>query len=171
MQEGSLSPTPSLAFIVCRLSDDGHSDWCEVVSRCGWVGKNLPSVGDLDFLPESRRRPWQPTPVFLPGESNGQGSLEGFSLRVAQSWTWLKLLSSSRGSRLLDDGHSAWCEVVSHCSFDFHFYFGFFNQIDVDKIVLEAWKYYYIWIVKLICKEHFKRSKSMGNSNKYVGLK
>ena len=27
------------------------------------------------------RRKWQPTPVFLPGESHGQRSLEGYSLR------------------------------------------------------------------------------------------
>ena len=27
------------------------------------------------------RRKWQPTPVFLPGESQGQGSLVGFHLR------------------------------------------------------------------------------------------
>ena len=25
------------------------------------------------------RRAWQPTPVFLPGESDGQSSLEGYS--------------------------------------------------------------------------------------------
>ena len=29
MQEGSLFSTPSPAFIVCRLFDDGHSDWYE----------------------------------------------------------------------------------------------------------------------------------------------
>ena len=46
-----------------------------------------------------------------------------------------------------------------------------FYHVNTEKIVLETWKYYYIWIVKLICKEHFKRSKSMENSNKYVGLK
>ena len=27
------------------------------------------------------RRKWQPTPVFLPGESQGRGSLVGFRLR------------------------------------------------------------------------------------------
>ena len=27
------------------------------------------------------RRKWQPTPVFLPGESQGQGSLVGYRLR------------------------------------------------------------------------------------------
>ena len=31
MQEGSLFSTPSPAFIVCRLFDDGHSDQCEVI--------------------------------------------------------------------------------------------------------------------------------------------
>ena len=40
------------------------------VKRCGfdpWVGKIL------------QRRKWQPTPVFLLGESHGQGSLVGYS--------------------------------------------------------------------------------------------
>ena len=47
------------------------------------------------------RRKWQPTPVFLPGESPGQGSLVGCRLWVAQSRTGLKRLSSS-SSRLQD---------------------------------------------------------------------
>ena len=41
------------------------------------------------------RRKWQPTPVFLPGESQGQGSLVGCVYGVAQSRTQLKWLSSS----------------------------------------------------------------------------
>ena len=41
------------------------------------------------------RRKWQPTPVFFPGESQGQGSLVGCHLWVAQSRTRLKWLSSS----------------------------------------------------------------------------
>ena len=28
--------TPSPAFIVCRLFDDGHSDQCEVISHCSF---------------------------------------------------------------------------------------------------------------------------------------
>ena len=30
------SPIPSLAFIVCRLFDDGYSDWCEVIVVCSF---------------------------------------------------------------------------------------------------------------------------------------
>ena len=41
------------------------------------------------------RRKWQPTPVFLPGESQGQGSLWAAVYGVAQSRTRLKRLSSS----------------------------------------------------------------------------
>ena len=44
------------------------------------------------------RRKWQPTPVFLPGESQRQGSLVGSIYGVAQSRTRLKLLCSSSSS-------------------------------------------------------------------------
>ena len=36
MQEHSLFSTPSPAFIVCRLLDDGHYDQCEVISHCSF---------------------------------------------------------------------------------------------------------------------------------------
>ena len=41
------------------------------------------------------RRKWQPTPMFLPGESQGRGSLVAAIYGVAQSQTRLKQLSSS----------------------------------------------------------------------------
>ena len=44
------------------------------------------------------RRKWQPTPVFLPGESHRQGSLVATVYGVAQSQTRLKRLSSSSSS-------------------------------------------------------------------------
>ena len=44
------------------------------------------------------RRKWQPTPVFLPGESQGRGSLVAAVYGVARSWPWLKWLSSSSSS-------------------------------------------------------------------------
>ena len=36
VQEGPLFSTPSPAFIVCGLFDDGHSDWCEVIFHCSF---------------------------------------------------------------------------------------------------------------------------------------
>ena len=42
-------------------------------------------------LRDQLRRAWQPTPIFLSGESHGQRSLEGYIFhRVAKSWTWIK---------------------------------------------------------------------------------
>ena len=37
VQEGSLFSTPLLAFIICRLFGDGHSDQCEVISHCSLI--------------------------------------------------------------------------------------------------------------------------------------
>ena len=39
------------------------------------------------------RRAWQPTPVFLPGESQGQRRLAATVHGVTKSWTGLKLMS------------------------------------------------------------------------------
>ena len=36
VQECSLFSTPSLKLAVCRLFDDGHSDWWEVISHCSF---------------------------------------------------------------------------------------------------------------------------------------
>ena len=47
------------------------------------------------------RRKWQPTPVFLPRESQGRGSLVGCRPWVAQSRTRLKRLSSSSKHHIL----------------------------------------------------------------------
>ena len=49
------------------------------------------------------RRKWQPTPVFLPGESQGRASLVGCLLGVIKSWTRLKRLSSSSSKT-----HQSW---------------------------------------------------------------
>ena len=71
----------------------GRVGWgCSGEDHC-WGGlpvvlvvKNLPSdagdVRDVGLIPELRRFPWrrkwQPTPVFLPGESHGQRKLAGY---------------------------------------------------------------------------------------------
>ena len=46
------------------------------------------------------RRAWQPTPVFLPGESHGQRSLVGCSPGVTKSWTRLSDWHTHTCSRL-----------------------------------------------------------------------
>ena len=46
------------------------------------------------------RRKWQPTPVFLPGESQGWRSLVGCRLWDRAEWTRLKRLSSSSSSKM-----------------------------------------------------------------------
>ena len=61
------------------------------------------------------RRKWQPTPVFLPGESQGRGAWWAAVYGVAQSRTRLKRLSSSsstdedtgRSGKLTDQADSA----------------------------------------------------------------
>ena len=63
-------------FISCLLSYMGAS----VVAQ---LGKNLPAIPETQFVSWVRkipwRRKWQPTPVFLPGKSQGQRSLVGYS--------------------------------------------------------------------------------------------
>ena len=51
------------------------------------------------------RTKWQPTPVFLPGESQGRGAWWAAISGVAQSQTRLKRLSSSSSS------HFMWCNM------------------------------------------------------------
>ena len=54
VKEGSLFSTPSPAFIVCRLFDDGYSDWCEMISHCSF---------DLHF--SNNEQCWASFHVFL----------------------------------------------------------------------------------------------------------
>ena len=57
------------------------------------------NAGDLGSIPGSGRFPWrrkwQPTPVFLPGESHGRRSLVGYIHGVAKSRTQLSNLALS----------------------------------------------------------------------------
>ena len=64
------------------------------------------------------RRKEQPTPVFLPGESQGRGSLVPAVYGVAQSWTQLKQLSSSSSrmqilisSKSRDTQNNVWLNI------------------------------------------------------------
>ena len=58
------------------------------------------------------RRKWQPTPVFLPGESQGLGAWWAAICGVAQSRTWLKWLSSSSSNtKCRCDQHMRWASL------------------------------------------------------------
>ena len=63
------------------------------------------------------RRKWQPTPVFLPGESQGRGSLVGCRLGaavygVARSQTRVKRLSSSSSSMSIESVMPSNCLIL-----------------------------------------------------------
>ena len=50
MQESSFFSTPSPAFIVCRLFDDGHSNQCEVISHCNFDLHFSNIMSDVEHL-------------------------------------------------------------------------------------------------------------------------
>ena len=68
----------------CFLSLFPYSYRLSWASQVVLVVKNLPQCRRpkgrwFDPWVEGSRRAWQPTPVFLPGESHGQRSLVGYS--------------------------------------------------------------------------------------------
>ena len=70
---------------VCNVGDPGFKTW---VRKIPW------------------RRAWQPTPVFLPGESHGQRSLEGYSLRGCKESTRLSDQAQHTCSFIIWGSHS-----------------------------------------------------------------
>ena len=73
------------------------------------------------------RRKWQPTPVFLPGKSYGQRSLEGYSHGVAKGsdvTEWLSTHTHTHKIMYLESPHSFLCK----CKFSVHtiFYHAFY---------------------------------------------
>ena len=67
MPEDSLSSTPSPAFIVCRLFENGHSDWW--ASLIVQLVKSPPAMQETPVKLLGWKIPWRrdrlPTPVFL----------------------------------------------------------------------------------------------------------
>ena len=74
--------------------------WTE--EPCRLLSRTRLSIFTFTFM--HGRRKWLPTPVFLPGESQGQGAGWAAVYGVTQSWTQLKLFSSSSGNYVLDAG-------------------------------------------------------------------
>ena len=104
----SPSPIPLLCNVCLSISKVMAPHSSTLAWKIPWMEEpgGLQSMGSLQvghdwatslslFTFMHWRRKWQPTPVFLPGESQGQGSLVGCVYGVAQSQTRLKWLSSS----------------------------------------------------------------------------
>ena len=85
--------------------------FCMFASLVAQTVKNLPAMQETQFQslgwedPQVRkipwRRAWQPTPVFLPGESHGQRSLAGYSpcgRKEMDTTGWFSLLHFKGGS-------------------------------------------------------------------------
>ena len=89
------------------------------------------------------RRKWQPTPVFLPGESQGQGSLVGCRLWGCKSRTRLKWLSSSSRAIL---GNKQFKKIETELSLR-NWKNTNFEQINVSSINFER-----VWFFKLESK-------------------
>ena len=72
--DGEGKGTP-LQYFCLENPMDGEAWWAAVHG----VAKSWTQLSDFTFM--HWRRKWQATPVFLPGESQGRGSLVGCRLR------------------------------------------------------------------------------------------
>ena len=77
MGEGDGTP---LQYSCLENRMDGGAWWAAVHG----VAKSQTRLSDFSFM--HRRRKWQPPPVFLSGESQGQGSLVGCRLWGRTEW-------------------------------------------------------------------------------------
>ena len=109
---GFLFSTLSPAFIVCRVFDDGYSDWCSFL-----VAQIV--VGDLGLIPvwedplEEGMATHSSIPAWRIGESlwtEEPGRLQSMELQRV-----------GHDQATKHTAHSAWGEVILHCSFDLHF--------------------------------------------------
>ena len=74
------------------MPGDSHG-WRSLVGCSPWRLKSWTRLNDFTFM--HWRRKWQPTPVFLPGESQGLGSLGGCRLWGHTESDMTERLSSS----------------------------------------------------------------------------
>ena len=99
--------------------------------------EDMSSVSGLERFPW--RRKWQPTPVFLPGKSHGQRSLEGYSPRVTKSqarlsdWACIEIITRVLSFLLL-----MWCITLIGLHMLNHPY---------NSGVTPTWSYYMIFLM------------------------
>ena len=80
----------SLTLKEC-LDFSSYLNKSEVKPCIGWFSANAGDIRDMGSIPGSGKSPrgWQPTPVFLPGESRNRGTRWATVHRVAKSQTRL----------------------------------------------------------------------------------
>ena len=81
------------SVLVWRIPGTGEPGGLQSMGSLGVGHDRATSLYFFTFM--HWRRKWQPTPVFLSGESQGQGALWAAFYGVAQGRTRLKRLSSS----------------------------------------------------------------------------
>ena len=80
---------------------------------------------------ETRRRKWQPTPVFLPGESHGRRSLVGYSPWVAKCQTRLSNFTLMRLMNCINGLVSVFTLILVYYSF--YYYVHEWYKFDIAK--------------------------------------
>ena len=98
------------------------------------------------------RRKWQPAPVFLPGESQGQGAWWAAVYGVAQSRTRLKWLSSG-SSNPIHEGSTSWPNHLPRASPSNTIAWRLgFQHVNFERTQTLIWLHVYVW---LVCKSTY----------------
>ena len=104
-----LAPDPGPEYPFFRAtSSDGKESPCNA-GDAGVPGLIDPLVWKIPW-----RRKWQPTPVFLPGESHGQRSLAGYSPWRSKELDTTERRALSLSAELRPDQRSCWWECSKY---------------------------------------------------------
>ena len=100
------------------------------------VAEGWTQLSDFTFM--HWRRKWQPTPVFLPGESRGRGSLVGCRLwgrRVGHDWSDLAAAAAAAAFHTIKYRIS-WESVISS-----------FHSVELCSLCMQFGKRFLSWMV------------------------
>ena len=106
--EGNGTPLQYFAWKIPRIEEPGR------LQSMGSLRVEYDWATSLSLFTSMHwRRKWQPIPVFLPGESQGQGNLVAAVYGLVKSRTRLKWLSSSSSSDIF------YIHLIGNCAFFF----------------------------------------------------
>ena len=128
--------------------------------------KTLPAMKEMRFSPWVRkipgRRKWQPTPLFLPGESLGWRSLAGFSpwdRQESDMTEWLRIRISDSRIRDCDGDLARSATVSSKTYWDLDFVGSIYWWIGYGERRVESWiisRFFFTsaWMMELGIPKH-----------------